>query len=193
MIGRIKGILLKKQAPMMIVEVGGIGYEIYAPMTTFYKLPDIGREIILHTHLVVREDSQTLYGFIEERALNLFRALIKTTGIGPKLALTILSGIEPDSFVQCIKDNDITGLIKLPGIGKKTAERLLIEMRDRLQDWQIDYGTVAFDAGIGVKDAISALVALGYKPQEAQKAVAQYKDQNLSSEELIRLALKNFN
>jgi Holliday junction DNA helicase RuvA len=195
MIGRLRGILIEKQAPTLIVEVGGVGYELQAPMTTFYKLPDIGQEITLHTHFVVRADVQLLYGFIGKEERDLFRTLIKSSGVGPKLALTILSGVEPDTFVQCIMDDDISTLVKLPGIGKKTAERLLVEMRGRLQDWGIDRCggviAVANEGNTAVKDAISALIALGYKLQDVNRAIAKHKDKGLSSEELIRLVLKD--
>ena len=194
MIGRIRGILIEKQAPSLVIETNGVGYELFAPMTTFYKLPDIGNEITLFTHLVVREDAQILYGFIDNQERSLFRSLIKVSGIGPKSALAILSGISPDTFAKCIIDNDTASLTRLPGIGKKTAERLIIEMRDRLNDWKLDTNLATSTQETGaVKDAISALIALGYRPQEAQKAVMQNKDKNLSSEELIRVVLKGLN
>ncbi len=194
MIGRIKGILIEKQAPLLMLDVNGIGYEIHAPMTTFYKLPDINQEVVLHTHFVVREDVQALYGFMTKNERSLFRALIKVSGIGPKLALTILSGVEPDTFVQCIMENDVATLVRLPGVGQKTAERLVVEMRTRLQSWQTESGMDVSDFSGGTdaaKDALSALIALGYKPNDASKALAKHKDKNLSSEELIRLVLKD--
>lgn len=194
MIGRLRGVLIEKQAPLLLIETGGVGYELFAPMTTFYKLPDVGSEVTLHTHLVVREDAQTLYGFINIQERSLFRSLIKVSGIGPKSALAILSGVAPDAFVKCVMDNDVNNLVLLPGIGKKTAERLIIEMRDRLGDWNIDYNISELGKETSVvRDAISALIALGYRPQETQKIVMQNKDKNLSSEELIRIALKSFN
>jgi holliday junction DNA helicase RuvA len=194
MIGRLRGFLLEKQAPLLLIEAGGVGYELFAPMTTFYNLPDIGCEITLHTHLVVREDAQILYGFIDMQERNLFRSLIRVSGIGPKSALAILSGVTPDAFVKCVMDNDVTNLIRLPGIGKKTAERLVIEMRDRLDDWNLNSNISEMTKETNaVKDAISALVALGYRAQDAQKIVMQNKDNNLSSEELIRIALKGLN
>ena len=185
MIGRLRGILLEKQAPNLVVEAAGVGYELQAPMSTFYQLPDLGTEVTLYTHLVVREDAQLLYAFMRKKDRSLFRTLIKISGVGPKLALTILSGVEPDIFVQCIMDNDLRTLVNLPGIGSKTAERLLVEMKNRLKDWETES-----IINSGSKDAISALLALGYKPQEANRAIAQYKDKNLASEELIRLALQ---
>jgi Holliday junction DNA helicase RuvA len=198
MIGRITGVLLEKQAPELLVDVNGVGYEIQAPMTTLYQLPEIGQVVVLHTHFVVREDAQLLYGFAELQERRLFRALIKVNGVGPKLALTILSGIETDEFVRCVRDGDTLSLVRLPGVGKKTAERLLVEMKDRLKDWQID--SIADDSrslGNGSSSSItaeaeSALVALGYKPQEAAKAIAAANNDSMtSSEQLIRASLKN--
>ena len=198
MIGRIRGILLEKQPPQLLVDVNGVGYEIQAPMTTIYQLPEVGQLITLHTHFVVREDAQLLYGFADLNERSLFRALIKVNGVCPKLALTILSGIESNDFVRCVRDGDSASLIRLPGVGKKTAERLLVEMKDRLKDWQIEGvssgplegGVVSSNAQ--VTEAESALVALGYKPQEASKAIARVNDDSISSSEaLIRAALKN--
>jgi len=198
MIGRITGVLLEKQAPELLVDVNGVGYEIQAPMTTIYQLPEVGQVVVLHTHFVVREDAQLLYGFAELQERRLFRALIKVNGVGPKLALTILSGIETDEFVRCVRDGDTLSLVRLPGVGKKTAERLLVEMKDRLKDWQID--SIADESrasGMGFSNSItaeaeSALIALGYKPQEAAKAIAAANNDSMtSSEQLIRAALKN--
>jgi Holliday junction DNA helicase RuvA len=199
MIGRIRGTLLEKQAPELLVDVNGVGYEIQAPMTTIYKVPAIGGQVELYTHLIVREDAHLLYGFasLQERAL--FRALIKVNGVGPKLALTILSGMDVEAFVRCVRDNDAAGLVRLPGVGKKTAERLLVEMRDRLRDWHVDgLAVTGGSAQLPVRandhllDAESALIALGYKPQEATRMVAAVNKEPLTtSEELIRMALKN--
>lgn len=198
MIGRITGVLLDKQAPELLVDVNGVGYEIQAPMTTIYQLPEVGQAVVLHTHFVVREDAQLLYGFAELHERRLFRALIKVNGVGPKLALTILSGIETDEFVRCVRDGDTLSLVRLPGVGKKTAERLLVEMKDRLKDWQIDSITdESRFSGTGssssiIAEAESALVALGYKPQEAVKAIAAANNDSMtSSEQLIRASLKN--
>ncbi len=196
MIGRIKGILLEKKPPSLLVDVSGVAYELDASMFTFYRIPDIGEPVILHTHLVVREDAQLLYGFSQERERALFRSLIKVSSIGPKLALSILSGIEPDAFVSCIMHNDTDSLVRIPGIGKKTAERLVIEMRDRLQDWQQDNLQNISVAHItnmdkATQDAISALVSLGYKPNEARNAVSHVADEHQSSEEIIRHALRS--
>ncbi len=197
MIARIQGVLLEKQPPALLIDVNGIGYEVLVPMTTIYQLPEPGERVILHTHFVVREDAQLLYGFADVRERQLFRTLIKVNGVGPKMALTILSGIESNDFVRCVRDNDTATLVRLPGVGKKTAERLLVEMRDRLDDWQIEGGSLAASGqhGAGRKDnlneAESALVALGYKPQDASRAIAAINDDSKTSEELIRLALKS--
>lgn len=200
MIGRIRGTLLEKQPPLLVIDVGGVGYEVSAPMSTFYGLGEIGSEVSLFTHHVVREDAQLLFGFANRSERELFRSLIRVSGVGPKLALTILSGIEADAFVACVHHNDTAQLVKLPGVGRKTAERLLVEMRDRLDDWAAaPVVAVAVEGAAGVAggasrlvaDAESALVALGYKPQEAARAIsAVLGDEIDSSEELIRLALK---
>jgi Holliday junction DNA helicase RuvA len=198
MIGRIRGTLVYKQPPLILVEVGGVGYEIQVPMTTLFQLPELGAQVSLVTHFVVREDAQLLYGFIDDRDRTLFRQLIKVNGVGPKLGLTILSGMDANSFVRCIARNDISSLVALPGVGKKTAERLLIEMRDKLKDWL----ALADEAGSAVTanapltdivaDAEGALIALGYKPAEASRLVASVNDDSINdSEELIRLALKS--
>ncbi len=199
MIGRLKGILLTKQPPTLLLDVNGVGYEVDAPMSTFYQLPDINQEVILHTHLVVREDVQQLCGFATEAERSMFRSLIKINGVGPKLALSILSAISADDFARCIQNNDTTTLVRLPGVGKKTAERLVIEMRDKLKDWQtglLEQGKAP--AGMieiehkadPVEEAVSALIALGYKPPQASRMVTQIDSHDLSSEEIIRDALK---
>lgn len=201
MIGRIRGVLVDKQAPELLVDVQGVAYELQAPMSTFYQLPAIGEEVVLHTHFVVREDAQQLFGFHDLQERVLFRALIRVSGVGPKVALAILSGMSADDFVRTVRVNDTAAMVKVPGIGKKTAERLVVEMRDRLSDWQdMGAGDAAALAG-GTRgaqsmdeDAETALIALGYKPQEAARmiAAARKEDATLSgSEELIRLALKS--
>ncbi len=201
MIGRIRGVLIDKQAPELLVDVQGVAYELQAPMSTFYQLPAIGEEVVLHTHFVVREDAQQLFGFHDLQERVLFRALIRVSGVGPKVALAILSGMSADDFVRTVRVNDTAAMVKVPGIGKKTAERLVVEMRDRLADWHdMGAGDAAALAG-GARgaqsmdeDAETALVALGYKPQEAARmiAAARKEDATLSgSEELIRLALKS--
>ena len=201
MIGRIQGVLVEKQAPQIVVDVMGVGYEIEAPMTTIYRLPETGSKVLLHTHFVVREDAQLLYGFYEKKERELFRVLIKVNGVGPKMALAILSGMEGAEFVRCVQDHDITTLVKLPGVGKKTAERLVIEMQDRLKEFSewvpssISVGTTAAESKratrVEISDAESALVSLGYKPQVAAKAIAALNTEGLKSEEIIRQALKS--
>ena len=196
MISRLTGKILSKQAPQVLLDIAGVGYEVEAPMSTFYHLPAIGEQTTLHTHLIIREDAHLLYGFFSLQERKLFRALIKVNGVGPKLAITILSGLSPDEFVASINANDSQSLVRLPGVGKKTAERLIVEMRDRVGDWAgdevtpISGGDVLTQSSI-VNDAISALVALGYKPQEAERAIKRVQQTNLSSEELIRQALKS--
>jgi Holliday junction DNA helicase RuvA len=199
MIGRIRGILAEKHPPAILVDVSGVGYELQVPMTTLFQLPELGAEVSLVTHFVVREDAQLLYGFVDERDRELFRELIKVSGVGPKLALTLLSGMDSASFARCVQRDDVAALVALPGVGKKTAERLLVEMRDKLGDWlgQLGDGTgtvtaVPSPAPDLTADAESALVALGYKPAEAARVVAAVNDQSVAdSEELIRRALRS--
>jgi Holliday junction DNA helicase RuvA len=194
MIGQLHGIILEKQPPHLLLNVHDVAYEIDAPMSTFYKLPDIGCAITLHTHFVVREDAHHLYGFFtrEERAL--FRTLLRVNGVGPRLGLTILSSISPDEFVRCITQDDAAALTRMPGVGKKTAERLIIEMRDKLSHWQtttnVPVSAVRNMANQSTQDAVSALISLGYKPQEASRAVSKIDDPHLTSEEIIRRALQ---
>lgn len=194
MIGRLRGILIEKQAPLLLIDVNGVFYEVHAPMSTFYHLPELENPVTLHTHMVVREDAQLLYGFYSQRERALFRSLIRVNGVGPKLALTILSGVEPDQFVQCIHADDATSLTKIPGIGKKTAERLIIETRDALKEWEPTHShsnaTGELFADQATNDAIAALTSLGYKPNDAKRAIGQIQEDGLTSEELIRLALK---
>jgi holliday junction DNA helicase RuvA len=200
-IGRIRGILLEKKAPDILVDVQGVAYELQAPMSSFYQLPAVGSEVVLHTHFVVREDAQLLYGFFSLQERTLFRNLIKVSGVGPKMALAILSGMAADDFVRTIHNNDIAAMVKMPGIGRKTAERLIIEMRDRLKDWHDGPpDSAALPTGRHTEerqmseDAETALVALGYKPQEAARIIVQVLKVNTelsSSEELIRLALRS--
>jgi len=198
MIGRLKGIIIEKQAPALLIDVGGVGYEVEAPMTTFYRIPEIGKEVVLHTHFVVREDAQLLYGFFEKDERELFRLLIKVNGVGPKMALAILSGMEGAEFVRCVQDHDTNTLVKLPGVGKKTAERLVIEMQDRVKAFTHLAPMPELAATsrperslrAEIDDAESALIALGYKPAEAAKAIAALDTEGLKSEEIIRQALK---
>ncbi len=195
MIGRIQGTLLSKQAPDILVDVGGVGYEIQVPMTSLFQLPEAGSEVTLLTHFVVREDAQLLYGFVSEDDRRLFRELIKVSGVGPKLALAILSGMDAGQFAQCVADGSVAALVKLPGVGKKTAERLVVEMRDRLQGFALreaaETAIEPSNASDIVADAEGALIALGYKPAQAAKMIAQVKSAEIdSSEELIRRALQ---
>ena len=190
MIGFLRGRILQRQAPHLLVDVQGVGYEVEAPMSTFYGLPEVGAEIMLYTHLAVREDAHVLFGFGTETERRLFRALIRVNGVGPRLALNILSGVSVENFVRCVRDNDSTALTRLPGIGRKTAERLVVEMRDRLDDAGGD--AVTRSAPMTARDeALSALVSLGYKPPEAGRMLQAIKDTGISSAELIRRALQN--
>lgn len=198
MIGRLSGTLLHKRPPEIVVDVGGVGYELQVPMTTLFQLPDVGETVTLVTHHAVREDAHTLYGFAGERDRELFRSLIKVSGVGPKLALTILSGMDSEHFARAVQGGDLSALVALPGVGKKTAQRLLVEMRDRIAPWREpgDAGA-APSAAAGPRpdkraDAEQALVALGYKPAEAARLVASVDDERIGdSEELIRLALRS--
>jgi Holliday junction DNA helicase RuvA len=197
MIGFLRGKLVHKAPPFLVVDVQGVGYEVEAPMTTFYDLPAINEEIKLHTHLVVREDAHILFGFSTEADRSLFRTLIKVNGVGPKLALTILSGQSAEEFHRCIQDNDTQTLVRLPGVGKKTAERLVIEMRDRLPDLGDSAMTIADNSGVNIaitgkpkQEAISALCSLGYKPLDASKMVQNISAEGKSCEDIIRLALQ---
>ncbi len=202
MIGRIRGILIERQAPELVLDVMGVGYEIQAPLSTVFNMPALGEEVMLFTHFSVSENSQSLFGFSTRAERELFRTLIKVSGVGPKLGLAILSGMGTDEFVSLVHKGDAQSLVKLPGVGKKTAERLVIEMRDRLKDWQVAPAplfdgkmvqTEQAEANINqlIADAESALVALGYKSVDAAKAINSVVDDNVtSSEQLIRLALK---
>ncbi len=195
MIGRIRGLLIEKKPPIVCVDVHGIGFQILAPLSTCLQLPALSEEVTLFTELVVREDSQTLYGFIRESDKSLFQKVIKISGIGPKLALGILSGMEPHIFAQCVENNDVASLTKLPGVGKKTAERMVIELREKLQAWLVheslgEYSSTALTMSSGAKaEAIAGLEALGYKPKEAQKAVAKVYQDGKSAEVLIKESL----
>jgi Holliday junction DNA helicase RuvA len=196
MISFLRGILHFKKPPVVVIDVNGVGYECQAPMSTFYKLPDPGQTVFLHTQFIVREDAQLLYGFYEQEERALFCSLIKVNNVGPKLALAILSGIEPEQFVSCIQQQNVDALIHIPGVGKKTAERLIVEMRDQLAGWQcqpkqgIALTSKEKSANL-TQDALSALLSLGYKPQEASKLISRVGDGYSSAEELIRLALQS--
>ena len=197
MIGQIKGRLIGKNAPEILVEVGGITYEILVPMSTLYQLPDLDGMVHLYTHFSVREDAQILYGFFDAESKRMFRSLVRVNGVGPKLALGILSGMSVDEFVQTVKSNDSDSLVKMPGVGKKTAERLIIEMRDKLSEWDSTDASSNLSLASNstfIKDAEIAMVSLGYKPQQASRAISQVLKNNPEiddSEELIRFSLKS--
>lgn len=198
MIGRLRGEIVEKQAPDLLIDVNGVGYEVQAPLSSFIAIGKIGEPVVLYTHLAVREDAHQLYGFSDKAQRTMFRTLIKVSGVGPKLALGILSSMDADTFARCIQQQEVTALTKLPGVGKKTAERLIVEMQDRLKEWQtpaplwaaVDQAEEA-SHNDKLAEAESALVALGYKPQEATKMLAKVADNVESSEEMIRLALKS--
>ncbi|GBL05802.1 Holliday junction branch migration protein RuvA [Glaciecola sp. KUL10] len=205
MIGRIAGIILEKNPPEVVIDVAGVGYEIQLPMTSFYQLPDIGQSISIITHFVVREDAQLLYGFVDKFERTVFRELIKANGIGPKLACTILSGVSARQFMQSVIHQDVTTLVKLPGVGKKTAERLVLELKEKMQKLsnetpdsamsdtlaQIEVPSYETPAQDPKDEAYSALMALGYKQAQAEKSVKAVAKDGMSSEELIREALKS--
>jgi Holliday junction DNA helicase RuvA len=193
MIGSVRGRIASKTPPQVMVDVGGVGYELEAPMSTFYHLPAVGEEVSLLTHLVVREDAHVLYAFATDGERRLFRSLIKVSGVGTKIALALLSGISVEAFSRCVVNEDITALTKVPGIGRKTAERLVIEMRDRLGDPTAPAGTGLVPVAIGVSpesEAYGALVALGYRPAEATRLLKAAGPGTHSTEELIRRALQ---
>jgi Holliday junction DNA helicase RuvA len=200
MIGRLRGNILEKQPPLVLLEANGVGYEVHMPMTCFYELPELGQEAIVFTQFVVREDAQLLYGFNDKQERALFRELIKVNGVGPKLALAILSGMSAQQFVSAVEREEITTLVKLPGVGKKTAERLVVEMKDRFKGLngdlfnnssEITLPTAAQAAEVDAEaEAASALVALGYKPQEASRMVSKIAKPGADCETLIRDALR---
>ncbi|GAW96979.1 MULTISPECIES: Holliday junction branch migration protein RuvA [Colwellia] len=210
MIGRLRGTLVEKNSPEILIECAGVGYEVTMPMTSIYALPELEQQATIYTHFVVREDAQLLYGFTNKVERKLFRLLIKVNGVGPKLALAVLSNMSADQFVVCVRHDDIAAIVKIPGVGKKTAERLLIEMRDRLKDWQAQQPVqlVSKDGVIPEQlsadlsqettfisdnktDAINALLSLGYKQVQADKAVKSVYNRGMSSEDIIRDALKS--
>lgn len=204
MIGRIRGTLIEKQPPEVLIDVSGVGYEIQIPMTSFYQLPEVGEQASVYTHFVVREDAQLLFGFADKNERAVFRELIKASGVGPKLALTILSGMSGQNFMQCVAHEDITALVKLPGVGKKTAERLVIEMRDRFKKLSLEQSAgddFALQGSNSIEntfvtsadakeEALSALIALGYKAQQASKVINSVYVKDITSEALIREALR---
>jgi Holliday junction DNA helicase RuvA len=191
-IGWLRGRLALKQPPTLIVDVNGVGYECEAPMSTFYALPATGTELTLRTQLVVREDAQTLYAFATEEERRLFRSLLRVAGVGPRIALGILSGISVDAFLLCIEAQDPDPLVRVPGVGRKTAERLLLDMRDRVRELSTasQPGAVAGAAGSPQSEAYGALVALGYRPAEIARLLKAVGDESASTEELIRRALQ---
>lgn len=209
MIGRLRGTLVEKNSPEILIECAGVGYEVTMPMTSIYVLPELEQQAIIYIHFVVREDAQLLYGFANKVERKLFRLLIKVNGVGPKLALAILSNMSADQFVSCVRHDDISAIVKIPGVGKKTAERLLIEMRDRLKDWQAQQIHLVNNDGVipeqlsaelsqdstfindNKGDAINALLSLGYKQVQADKAIKSVYNRGMSSEALIRDALKS--
>ena len=196
MISRLTGILAAKRAPHVLIDCGGVGYEAEVSMTTYYQLPEVGEQVSLWTHLLVKEDSHSLVGFGDEQERRLFRQLIRINGVGPKLALTILSGIDEGQFAHCVAHNDVAMLTRLPGVGKKTAERLIIEMRDKLEAVTADLPSPAVGGGAPrsvASEAIEALQALGYKPADAEKLVRRAQQQGEAQDDasaLIRTALQ---
>ena len=201
MIGRLRGNILEKQPPLVLLEAHGVGYEIYMPMTCFYELPELQQEAVIFTHFVVREDAQLLFGFNSKQERALFRELIKVNGVGPKLALAILSGMSAQQFVTAVEKEEIASLVKLPGVGKKTAERLVVEMKDRFKGMHGDLfgGDSAFtlttpgpepETNDAESEAVAALVSLGYKPQEASRMISKVGRPDADCETLIREALR---
>jgi len=192
MIGRLAGKLLSKQPPQLLIDVNGVGYEVEAPMSTFFKLPGVGEPLTLHTHLVVREDAQLLYGFATLIEKSLFRELIRISGIGPKVALAVLSGISVDDFWNTVRAGETARLVKVPGIGKKTAERIVIEMRDKAGAGSGE-GLLGIAPGVDatpLAEARAALEGLGYKPVEAQRLTDAIKQDGMTTDQIIREALK---
>lgn len=205
MIGRLHGRLLARDEAVILIDVGGVAYEVEVSPATLYQLPENGKELTLYTHFVVREDAQLLYGFLHVAEKSLFRLLIKANGIGPKLALGLLAGMDSQKLAACVVSGDVNALVKLPGVGRKTAERLVLELRDKIKEWQLQYGAaegasikvVQVRAPDTMQEAEAALVSLGYKPQEAARAIVvagtalEGEGKALATESLIRLALKN--
>ena len=195
MIARLAGILINKQPPLMVIDIAGVGYEVEVPLTVFDDLPETGQPVVILTHLSIKDDSHTLYGFSSEAQRTLFRQLLKISGIGAKLALTILSGASGDELARYVNDNDTASLMRLPGIGKKTAERIIMELRDKLDvipavgDSAV--GSSAMIAGDASSEACQALSALGYKPQEVSRMVRQAAEPDMKAEEIIRRALQS--
>jgi Holliday junction DNA helicase RuvA len=195
MIARLAGTLLSKQPPLMVIDVAGVGYEVEAPLSVFYDLPETGQPVVILTHLSVKEDSHTLYGFSSEAERTLFRQLLKISGIGAKLALTILSGASGEELARYVAERDTAALTRLPGIGKKTAERIIIELRDKLGDLPdaLSAGPSGgkVPGGSALGEATNALIALGYKPQEAGRMARSVAEPEMSVEQIIRHALQS--
>ena len=193
MIGRLRGLLAVKQPPWLVIDVGGVGYELEAPMSTFYDLPELGREVTLFTHYAQKEDSVALYGFLREPERRLFRDVQKVSGIGAKIALAVLSGVSVDEFARLVQAGDITALTRIPGIGKKTAERMVVELRDRAADLAGGGvpGAMAAGAGDPVADAVTALQQLGYKPAEAARMAREAAAPGDEAATIIRKALQS--
>jgi Holliday junction DNA helicase RuvA len=200
MIGRLKGEVAVKQAPFLLLDVNGVGYEMEAPLSTFFTLPEIGLQVTLYTHLAVREDAHVLYAFASESERSLFRSLLKVSGVGAKMALAILSGMSAEEFARCVESEDVSALVRLPGIGRKTAQRLIVEMQDRLaklgeqsggDSLTVPAAQTATRPRSEKSDAVAALVALGYKPQEADRMVKAVATEEMDSESLIRAALQS--
>ena len=196
MIGHLKGRIINKNPPEVLIEVEGIGYEVLCPMSTFYELDNLSEDILLFTHLSIKEDAHTLFGFITKDEKNVFRELIRVNGVGPKVALAILSNLSVNSLVQCISSEDADSLAKTPGIGKKTALKLIVELQDRLGKLELSGSLVSSkefkqSSNPNSRQAIEALQSLGFKVKEANKMVSKIDDQDLSTEQIIRLALQN--
>lgn len=205
MIAQLTGMIVEKTPPEIVLDVGGVGYEIQLPMTSFYQLPEVDHKVTLFTHFVVREDAQLLFGFVDRLERSLFRVLIKANGVGPKLACTILSGMSANQFVTAVMHEDITSLVKMPGVGKKTAERLIVELKDRLNSLDAlpnlsihkpieskASGSSILTAKVSaIDEAISALVALGYKRSQAETTIKKIATEDATSEQLIRDSLKS--
>ena len=187
MIGRLEGMLRERQPPRLLVDVGGVGYELEAPMTTFYSLPPVGESVVLHTHLAVRDDVPCLYGFARRVERDTFRRLLRVSGVGGKVALALLSGLDADGLARCVHAGDAAGLARIPGIGKKTAERLLFELRDRLPGAAAGAVDVPEEP---LAEAVAALAALGFSANEAQRRVSAVDAAGLDSEAIVRAALK---
>ncbi|MDO9454402.1 MAG: Holliday junction branch migration protein RuvA [Stagnimonas sp.] len=192
MIGRLTGKLVLKAPPQLVLDVSGVGYEIEAPMSTFYRLPAVGETVALHTHLTIREDAHLLFGFATTQEKSLFRELIKLSGVGPKLALAVLSGVSVEEFWNLVRSGDAVRLTKLPGIGKKTAERMLLELREKAggSDNAVNLGGSSPQPATPLAEARSALESLGYKPADAVKMTDAFTTEGLGTDQIIREALK---